>query len=106
MIDRVPEQVNQWVADLVEQRAIEFDLPAFDHEVQFLPQGPCRIAHDSWEPIEDLPHRNHAAGEDPALHLADEARHGTGRILQYEIVMPGNRLIETATGDDQLTHQV
>ena len=55
VVDRVPDQVHQRIADLVEHRAIELDLLAFDVEPDPLAQVARQIAHQPRKPIEHLP---------------------------------------------------
>ena len=57
------------LAHLVEHRAIELDLAAFDLEFNFLAQRASGVANDARETLEDLPHRNHAASHDLVLEI-------------------------------------
>jgi len=81
VIERITQKVQYRLAHLVEHRAIELDLAAFDPEIDFLPQRSRGVANDSGESLEYLPDRNHTAGHYFVLQIGQNLR-GAQRRLQ------------------------
>src|SRR5690606_11580769 len=73
MVHRIPQQVNQRLADLLEKCAIQLDLPAVEREVNVLAQLAGCISHVAREPIEDDSCRHHSSREHFVLQVAQEA---------------------------------
>ena len=67
MINRVPQQVHQWVAYFVEDRPVEFNLLAIDMEGNAFLELPSYVTNQTRESVEYLPHRRHARIDDFVL---------------------------------------
>ena len=67
MIKRVSQKVHQRIADLVDDRAIEFGFLALDREVDVLVEFLGDVAHHAREAIEHLADGNHAHLHDDIL---------------------------------------
>src|SRR2546425_9953634 len=67
VVHRVAQQVEQRVAQLVQDGAVELDLFALHAERHLLAQFPREIAHQAGEAVEYLPHRRH-----PRLDRSEE----------------------------------
>ena len=106
MVHRVAQQVQQWLADLVEDGAVQLDLLALDPEVHLLAHLPGQVADHAREAVEDLPHRRHARGHDLALERLRQPPDLDRHVPELGIVALGGEGREAAARDGQLADLV
>ena len=104
MVCCIPDQVQQRVADLIENGPVELDFPTFHVEADSLPQLTGEIAHESGKALEHLSHRRHPGGEDFALHGGHQPRDAATQLQQRGVARFRGERGEPVLGDDKLTH--
>ena len=74
VVDRVPHEVAERVADLLEDAAVELGLLALDDELDLLAQLIREVANDAREAVEDGLDREHPQSGHLVLELARDSR--------------------------------
>lgn len=90
MVERVADQMYQWIAHQFDQGAVNFGFLATDDEVGFFPESLRQIAHEPGKPAENRIDRHHAGTQCRGLQLfGDEAearrRMAEGRVNLADI---------------------
>ena len=106
MVDGVAQQMDDRIADLVEHRPIQLDLLAIDVEGDLLAERLRGVAHETREPIEDLPDGHHSAGHDLVLQIPNEPGRLMDGLRQRLVFRAGGQRDETAPGNHQLPDEV
>ena len=102
VVGRVPDQVQQRVADLVENRAVELDLLAFDVEADALAEVAREVAHQPRKALEHLAHRRHPRRDHLGLHPRHQPRDPVAHLGERRIVGAGGQDAQPVLRDDQL----
>src|SRR5256884_443466 len=106
VVHRVPQQVQQRVAELVQDRAVELDFLALDPERDLLAELAGQVTHQTGEPVEHLPHRRHARLDDFRLQLARQPRDLNRDIVDRRVSGVGRELVQAAAHGDELADQI
>ena len=104
VVGGVPDQVQERIADLVQDRAVELDLLAFDVEPDPLAEVPRQIAHQPGKPLEHLADRGHPRRDHLRLHARHQPRDPVAELGERGIVRAGGHHAQPVLGDDQLAH--
>src|SRR5207249_856144 len=106
VVHRVPQQVQQRVAELVQDRAVELDFLALDPERDLLAELAGQVTHQTGESVEHLPHRRHARLDDFRLQLARQPRDLNRDIVDRRVSGVGRELVQAAAHGDELADQI
>src|SRR5262249_21751189 len=106
MVGRVPDQMQERVTDLVENRPVQLDLLPLHIEPDPLAEVARQIPHQTGEPIEYISNRGHSRGDDLALHPGDESRDPVAQLAERRIAALRSEHREPVLGHDQLTYLI
>ncbi len=101
VINGIPDQVDEWIADFIDDRAIELRLCSFDFQFDLLVKVLGELAYHSGEPVEYGLHRNHPHVQDDGLQIAGNPRHPFNRFIQFRIIELFGDFLKPSTVDDQ-----
>ena len=106
VVDRVAHQVDEHVAELLEDGAVQLDPLAGDLEADLLARGAREVAHDARQPVGDQLERHHAHGHDRVLEAAHERAQALEVRVQLLALEVAADLLEPLARDDQLADDV
>src|SRR5205085_3482542 len=114
VIDGVADQVQQRIANLFDDRAIQLGVLALENEIDLLALLGSNVAHDARKAVEDALDRQHARLHHLLLQLVGDAADVQCGLLEVgqnvsvaELVdQPRAELIQARPIDDQLADQV
>ena len=105
MIDGIPHQVRERIADGLDDRLVEFHFRPFDLQFALLAQLGAQIANDARKAVEHRAHDLHAGLHDRLVqvggHLIDAGRYG----LELGLVFRAERLQQLIAREDQFPGQ-
>src|SRR3972149_4014560 len=101
MVHRVPQQVDQRIADLIQQRPVQLDVFSFNHEFDLLAEPTRQVADQPGESIEPLPHRGHAGLQDLVLELGGELGDAPAHLFQGDVGLARRDLHQLPAGGHQ-----
>ena len=96
--------MEQRIADLVEDRAVELDLVPLHLESHLLAEIAGQIAHQSGEALEHLAHRRHARLDHLGLQPADQPGDALRRRFELGIAAPSRQIHQPVPRHHQLAH--
>ncbi len=102
MIGRIPDEVQQRLADLVQDRAIQLDLLAFHVEPDPLAEIARQVPNQPGEPIEDLADRSHPRRNDLALHRGHQAGDAIAYLAERRVGTGERQHAKPVLGDHEL----
>ena len=106
MIERVSQKVHQRIADLVDDRTVEFGLLALDREVDVLVEFLGDVANHARETVEHLADGNHAHLHDDVLQVRRHAIHLLQSLRQFRHAVRRADLLKAHLVDDELANEV
>ena len=108
VVDRVPQQMHEWIAELVEDGAVELDLFSFDPKLHLFAELTRDVADETGEAVEHLPHGGHARLDDFALQIGGETRDLDRHVVDHRILPdPACRhFVQTPARGDELADQI
>src|SRR5438093_1325041 len=106
VVHGVAEQVQQWVAELVQNRTVELDLLPLDPKRHLFPELARQVAHEPREADEHLPHRRHASLDDPRLPIGGHARDLDCHVVARRVAPLGGELVQAPPRRGELPDQV
>jgi hypothetical protein len=111
MVHCIADQVDKRVADLVNNRSVQFGFLAEDLQIHLFAQVTGQAADDAGEFLEDLVHRDHAHLKDLHLQFRGDKIHPFGEFAEFlvEIEPLGGPLLQVLVELDHavaLKHQL
>src|SRR5579862_7190081 len=109
MVDAVAHEVNERIADLLEDGLVEFGVLAGDLELDLLAESLRQIAHHAWEAAEYETDRQHAHAHDAFLqlaHVALELVEAGAEAVRGGSLEDAAKLAQHRLRDDELAHGV
>ena len=114
VVHRVPQQVDQRVAQRLQDRAVQFGVPADGLKADFFAGLLRQVAHHARQALEDAVDGQHPRLHDLVLKLGRDAGDAMGRfqklgrflVARVAPVQAGADPVDLRALDDQLAHQV
>ena len=83
MVEGITHQVQEGIANLFQDRFVEFRLFARDLKLGLFPQLLAQVVDQAWETIEGETHRQHANAHDTFLQFAGIALQLVEPVAQF-----------------------
>ena len=104
VIERISKQVHNRIANLVDNRAVEFGVLAFDCQVDFLIEFFGNVANHARETVKDLADGNHADFHNDILKVGSNPVHLFKCFSKFRKSVSLSDLFKTNFIDDKLSH--